>query len=285
LETTRTSALQAYQYISERFKVPDDGIEVVYTQDGGLNPDKRHDALGGEMTILVQPVVFDSQPTPLMPALNYHLSRQIAKEGIKDINIDVYERDHFVRLPNSVNSATSRFVIPLSLKELLYLDDNGINELAKQPKPEDSEASPYRATEAVEWFAATLADLEKQQRQQDQLRRIVLDAGWEVPPCIRHLMRLCLYDSNRLEAYRTISQFLSWIKAGPAEIRHMIGVIDRRNSLQDLHRRNAIITYAVENPWFVRCRHRLLQQFCPADGCFMTDLAKKCGQPYLFEKL
>ena len=282
-ETTRTSALQAYQYISERFEVPDDGIELFYTQDRGLNHDNKHGASSSKMTILVPPAVFSSQPTTLMPALNYHLARQMVRDGIENLNIDVYERDHFVRLPNSANSATGRFVIPLSWKELLYLDGHGISELAKQPKPEDSLIAPRPALEAAEWYAETLAEFETQHRWQDELRKIVLDNGWEVPPCIRQLMRLRLYDHNRLEAYRTLSQFLSWIKAGPAEIRHVIEVIDRRNPLQDFHRKNAIIAYAVENPWFVGCRHPLLQQFCASEGCFLSEIIRSYEAPLLFQ--
>jgi len=47
---------------------------------------------------------------------------------------------------------------------------------------------------------------------------------------------------------------------------------------------NAIITFAVENPWFVECKHPLLQQFCPAGKCFMAEVIKEYEQPRLFGK-
>ena len=232
--------------------------------------------------ISISPVVFGGRPTPLMPAMNYHLARQMAKDGLDNLDIDVYQRDRFVRLPNSINAAAGRFVIPLAMKELLYLDGKAIAELAKKPKPENSLIMPTSASEAVEWYAETLAEFEKEQHQQDDLRKRVLDKGWEVPQCIRRMMQLCLYDHNRLEAYRVISQFFSWIKAGPTEIRQVIHAVDRRNPLRDRRKIDEIIDFAAENPWFAGCQNPLLQQFCPAGGCFMAELLKEYEQPPLF---
>jgi hypothetical protein len=218
-----------------------------------------------------------------MPALNYHLACQMADERIDNIDIDVYQGDHCLALPNAINSATGRFVIPLTMKELLYLDGNGLAELAKRPKPEDSLILARRIPAAAEWFAEALADFEKKQRRQDQLRKLMLEKGWEIPPCIRRLQSLRLYDDVRLEAYRVLSQFYSWIKASHAETRHLIYRVDQRNPIKDYQRLSSIITYAIENLWFVGCEHPLLQRFCPAGKCFLAELIKEYGQPRLFE--
>jgi len=161
----------------------------------------KEGAITAEITISIPPVVFGGRPTPLMPAMNCHLARQMVADGITNIDIDVYQRDHFVRLPNSINSAAGRFVIPLTMKELLYLDGKAIAELAKKPKPEDSLIMPRPVPEAAEWCAEKLAEFEKEQHRQDDVRKTVFDNGWEVPQCIRRMMQLCLYDHNRLEAY------------------------------------------------------------------------------------
>ena len=266
---------------------PDHAGEKAAPNSGGCRSsgNAKEGTSAAGITISIPPVVFGWQPTPLMPASNYHLARQMADGGIKSIDIDAYQRDHWVALPNSIRGITGRFILPLSLKELLYLDGNGITELAKQPKPEDSLIMPRPVSEAAEWYAETLAEFEKRQRQQDDLRKSVLDNGWEVPPCLRHLMRLRLYDHNRLEAYRVISQFFAAIQAGPRELGHLIHTVDRRNPLRDSQRINAIITFAAENPWFAGCKHPLLQQFCPAGGCFMAEMIKEYEQPRLFEQV
>ena len=242
----------------------------------------KEGATAAVIIISISPVVFCGRPTPLMPCMNYHLARQMLDDGITNIDIDVYQRDHFVPLPNSINTAAGRFVIPLPMKELLYLDGKAVAGLAKKPKPENSLIMPTPAPEAVEWYAETLAEFEKEQHRQDDLRKTVFDNGWEVPQCIRRMMQLCLYDHNRLEAYRVISQLFAWIKAGPSEIRQIIHAVDRRNPLRDYPKIDAIITFAVENPWFAGCQHHLLRQFCPAGGCFMAELLKEYEQPPLF---
>jgi len=318
-EAAHVRAYEACFYISENFSVPQDCIEVIYNgsssaaskpnrggnhaDDGGVgNCAGNHNAtnsgdgddgtdsakegtFAAEMLILILPVVFDGLPTPLMPALNYHLARQMADDGLENINIDVYQRDHFIRLPNSINTTTGKFVIPLSMKELLYLDANGIAELSKQPRAEDSMILPHRVPEAVEWFAEIHAEFEEKLLRQDELQKLMLQKGWEIPPCIRRLQQLCLYDNIRLEAYRVISQFYSWIGAGPDEIRHLIHFVDRLNPIKNYRKLNAIITFAIENPWFVGCQHSLLEQFCPAGGCFIAELIEAYENPYLFEQM
>jgi len=293
VETTRVNALEAIYYITEDFSIPAESIDILYDGGGqaGPSPDPADhsssvNAKGGTtaaaIIISIPPAVFGGQPTPLMPALNHHLARRMAEDAIKNLDIDVYRHDHLVPLPNSVNTATGRFAIPLGQKELLYLDAKTIAELAQRPKPEDSLVMPRPVPEAIEWYVETLAEFENNRRQQDALRKRLLDAGWQIPPCIRRLMQLCLYDHNRLEAYRVISFYFAWIGANPVEIRHLVYTVDRRNPVNDHQKINAIITFAVENPGFPGCRHPLLHRFCPAGRCFMVELIEEYNQPQLF---
>ena len=238
-----------------------------------------------EMVIMIPPVVFRGQPTPFMPALNYRLARQMADDGISNIDIDVYVRDSYVALPNSINSATGRFVIYLTPKELLYMDGTRIAELSKQTRPEDSVIQLSRIPEAVEWFSETHDEFGEKKTRQNQLHELMVRNGWEIPPCIRRWLRLCLYDNVRLEVYRITSQFLSWIGASESEIRFQIHSIDRRNPIKDYQKLKNIITFAVENPWFVGCEHALLRQFCPAGGCFMAELIDQHKNPLLFREM
>jgi len=129
------------------------------------------------------------------------------------------------------------------------------------------------------------AEFEEKLLRQNELQKLMLQKGWEIPPCIRRLQQLCLYDNIRLEAYRVLSQFYSWIGAGPDEIRHLINFMDRRNPIRNYQKTNAIITFAVENPWFVGCQHALLHRFCPAGKCFMAELIEEYENPRLFEQV
>ena len=290
-EKIRENALQAFYYISEYFNIPEDCIQVLY--NGGVainkasddsNKNNEYGSCTAEIIILIPHIVFSSRPTLLMPAINYYLARQVAADDIQNIDIDVYQRNQLIPLPNSINTATGRYIIPLTMKEMLYLDGNGINELSKHPKPEDSLILHQKIPEAVEWFVEIHDEFEKKKQKQQQLQKIILEQGWEIPPCIRQLQNLCLYDSIRLETYRILSQFYSWIKASHDQIRHLVYSVDRRNPLRDYHRMNAIITFAMENSWFVGCEHPLLEKFCPAGKCFIAELIEDYENPLLFEK-
>jgi hypothetical protein len=233
-----------------------------------------------EMIIIVSPLVFDGRPTPLTPAFNYHLASQFINDGLNNVDIDIYQRDYFIPLPNSIRDGN--YVIPLTVKELLNLDISAIAKLSKHPRAEDSLILPQRIPEAAEWFAEALAEFEKKQHQQQQLRKAMLEKGWEISPCIERMQKLCLYDDVRLEAYRAMAQYYAWAGASPSEIRRRIQESDRRNPIKDYKRLGLIITFATENPAFVGCDHPLLKRFCAAGRCFMAELLKEYEQPRLF---
>jgi hypothetical protein len=247
----------------------------------GRSGGNKTNTVPAEMIIIVQPLVFDGQPTPFMPALNYHLARQLINDGLNNIDIDVYQRDYCISLPNSIRDGN--FVIPLPFKELLNLDISAIAKLSKQPRAEDSLILPQRIPEAAEWFAETLAEFEKMLRRQQQLRKAMLEKGWEISPCIERMQKLCLYDDIRLEAYRAMAQYYAWAGANPSEIRRRIQESDRRNPIKDYQRLGLIITFATENPAFVGCDHPLLRRFCAAGRCFMAELINEYQNPSLFE--
>jgi len=237
----------------------------------------------GEIIITVPPVVFGGRPTPLMLAMIYHLARQMTEDGIGNLDIDVYQRDRFVHLPNSINTLTGRYVFPLLIKELLYLDGETIVELARKPKAEDSMAIPRFIPEAAEWFADVKAEFEQEQRRQNELRELIQQKGWGILPCIRRLQWTDLDESTALETCRLIAQWYSFINAVDDEIWYHVLRLARRNAVNDQQRLRAIVTFAVENTIFMACEHPLLKRFCSASRCFMTKLIEECEEPYLFE--
>ena len=250
--------------------------------------DSSEGSSAAEIVILIHPLVFAGLPTPLMPAINYYLARQMVKDGIKNIDIDVYQRDSSIPLPNSINNTTGRFIIPLTMKELLYLGRDRIVELSKQPRPDDSMTTPQEVPEAVEWFAEVHDDLVKKLLRQDDLQNLTLKNGWQIPSCIRRLTWADLDRNSTLEACRLISGMYSFLGSHEEEIRYHIMRLARRNSItgfKEYQKLNAIVTFGVENPMIAECRHPLLSRFCPAGGCFMKELIEEYEKPYLFEKI
>jgi len=301
-ENVLKAALETCFYISDSFSIRQDCFEVIYTgggngMDAGAagaiadsggesgNNTGNANSTAAEMVILIPPIVFAGQPTPLMQLINYELARQLVEDVTENIDIDVYHRSYLIKLPNSFSPETGSYVIPLTIKELLYMDAYAIAELSKQPRAEDSLIIPRVVPEAVEWFNEVCKEEEKRQYRQSQLQKLILENGWQITPCIRRLTWTDLSKEQAFEACRIISQFYSWIKAGTDEIWHYFQQIDRRNRNGDYQRLRAILNFAVENPGFVGCEHPLLKRFCPAGKCFIKELIDEYEKPKLFNNI
>jgi len=286
LEQARQSALEVVYYLAENCGILEDSVELSYT-GGGIAPDDDDRTDAGtaappEIVISVPPAVFGGRPTPVMPVLNYDLARQMSTDGIENLDIDVYVRDHFVPLPDSINGATGRFVVSVRVRELRYLDPKGILDLSKQPRGDDFFAIGNPVWAAEEWFAKVIEDEERHERRQSQLRQRLLHGGWQIPPCVRRLHWADLPQDQVLEACRIIARFYPFINAGNDETWYHLLRLDRRHDIGDHARLRAIIAFGVENPGFAGCQHPLLQQFCPAGGCLINELLNELKNPRLF---
>ena len=88
-----------------------------------------------------------------------------------------------------------------------------------------------------------------------------------------------------LEACRITARFFAAVKASEYEIWHLIQTWARRNAYKDYQRLKAIIAFAIENPQFAGCEHKLLKRFCPQGKCFMAALLNEYENPRLFENM
>jgi hypothetical protein len=258
----------------------DTGVPVA---DEPVDQPEPTTAAPAEIVILVPPVVFGGRPTPLMLALNYDLARQMVAEGLH-VDVDSYaeEQQQFIRLPNSFNSDTGRFVVPIRVEELLHLNAKAIRALSAQPRPDDSYAGHRSVPEASEWFAEALRQAERHAKRQLQLRQQLLQRGWFVPPCIRRLEWVELAREQALEACRLTAALYAFCGASEDEVHEHLRRIDRRNGIGDYPRVRSIVAFGLQNPAFTGCEDPLLHRFCPAGGCFMKELIHEVKNPRLF---
>ena len=281
VESARVSTLEVMYYIEEKFCIPVENLIMILNGSDEIVVHAADRIGAAEIIILVPSDIFNGLPTPLMPILNYFLAHQMTDDGIQNIDVDVYQRNSFIPLINSINSKSNRFVISLNPKELLYLDGNRIIELSKQLRPDDVIIKPSVIPDAAEWFAQIHAEFEKKVLLQDELQKQLLDHGWEIPFCMRRWFRLSFNDNERLEVYRILSQYFSWIGASESEIQHLIENINKHTPIMNYQKLKNIITFGIENPWFVGCQHSLLQKFCPVRW-FITEMMSQYKQPHLF---
>lgn len=284
LEQARQSALEVVYYLAEHCGIPLESLDLIFTaanivaqDDGRVNAGA---AAPAEIVVLVPPSVFGARPTPHALTIIYDLARQMRDQGIENLDIDCYARNHFVPLPDSIDGATGRFIVRVSPREFLYLSPKGILDLSKQPRGDDCLAIGHLVPEAAEWFVETLAEKEKQARWQSQLRDKLL-GRWVVPSCIRRLDWADMSDDSALEACRVVAGFYPFVGAGPDEVWYHIHRVSKRQGLLEGARLRAIVTFGGENPTF-ECGHSLLRQFCPSGGCFVKELIDDLRNPRLF---
>jgi len=302
-EKARISTLEACSFITDKLHITEDNIEIIYAGGNGnsyngadsknyngttINYNKttginyaNYNINHPEMLISIPPVVFGGGPTPFIHALNFDLARQLA-ELVENIQTYSYEQDHFVRLVNTKNStAGGSFVIPLQHKELLYMNSSLIAELAKKPRP-DCLILPQPVPQAAQWYTEILRQFESQHNRQEQILKLMFESGWQVPPCIRKLLRAESDKNTALETCRIITQFFAWIKASPDEIWHLINFWNRCSNNFRYSQLLPVVTFSLENPAFEGCEYSLLKRFCSAEKCFMTELINQYKVPNLF---
>ena len=281
----RNSAIESFYRLMEEISIAEKQIEIYYNPAAGtLNRGGDNVNYPAEIMLYISPCIFSNTSTEYMPFIGFNLARQITKDGTKNILIDIYERNYQINLPNSIVDTSGHYFVPLTFKELTFLNNEQLKELSTKPCPEFSYSKIEHNPTVENWLNQKNNELILEIKKQNSLLELVLKNGWQVPSCIQKLQSLCLYDNFRLETYRIITAFYAWIKASPQQIAYQIQSVDYKNPLNDNKKIKSIISFAIENPRFVGCQHPLLARFCPAGKCFMFDLIKELEKPYLFNR-
>jgi len=147
--------------LGERWRMPPECIDVYF---GGCE----------DFDVLVSLAVFGNPEGGPATGLWEDLARRLVKEGIRHIDLTVYQPHHLLRLPNSINSNSGLYKVPVEAKELALGLDH-ISELAGQPRPFMSAAEPVECPSAMAWYHKAVAwrqQRQTRQRLRPQLRRL-----------------------------------------------------------------------------------------------------------------
>ncbi|HSV98979.1 MAG TPA: hypothetical protein VLI39_02330, partial [Sedimentisphaerales bacterium] len=284
LEQARQCALEVVYYLAENYGIPPESLDLIFNGGGLVAQDDGRANAGAaapaEIVILVPPSVFGARPTPHALTIIYDLARQMSADGLH-VDVDAYAKEQqFVWLPNTFNTDAGGYAVVIKADELLNLSSKAVGAISVRPRNDDSFAICRPVPEATEWFAETLAEKEKQARQQSQLRDKLI-GRWVVPPCVRRLDWAEMSEDSVIEACRVIAAFYPFVGAGPDEVWYHIHRVSKRHGLLEGARLRAIVTFGGENPAFA-CGHPLLRLFCPSGGCFMKELIDDLRNPRLF---
>ncbi len=66
--------------------------------------------------------------------------------------IDIYEHDYQINLPNSIVDTIGLYIIPLTFKELTFLNNEQLEEISKKPCSDDTYAKVECNPSAENWL-------------------------------------------------------------------------------------------------------------------------------------
>jgi len=189
----------------------------------------------------------------------------------------VYQASRVLRLPNSINSKTGLYKVPLEYKELRDFGVGHALDVARAPREEDSMAVPEESPKAVGWFQSAVKwceGLEAKRAAHPPAKGF--REGWRVPPCIRNIETSTLPDGIRHDAYFALAKFYGWIGMHPAESAERLHTIDGRRPIRDPKYIRRVAFYGVEHPGFMGCKHAAIMRYCEPSKCFRNNDRNPC---------
>jgi len=262
LPVTRESALILCEMIMSKIGVPPNCIEIYFSGNKGFH-------------VIVPTVVFGAFSTPYALLLNRKMAEKAEEAGARFIDKGIYTSRRLFRYPNSKNSKSGLYKIPLPYEELRDMDINGILKLAENPRPEDSYAFPVMCKSAVSWNHDAIERVQKgisNHHSSDKNTSTKFKKGWRRPPCVKNIQEAIFPDGIRHHAYLSLARFYSWINMHPDEIFELIQIIDNKNPIRDPGSIERAIRSACEHPGFAGCDDEVFKKYCCKDICFYAKL-------------
>jgi hypothetical protein len=199
------------------------------------------------------------------------LARRLVKEGIPHIDLGVYQPSRVLRLPNSINSKTGLYKVPLEYKELRDLGLGNVLDVARSPREEDSMAVPEESPKALGWFQAAVKWCEKlTAKRAAHPPAKGFREGWRVPPCVRSIETATLPDGIRHDAYFVLAKFYARIGMHPAEAIERLRELDGRRPIHDPDYIERVVQYGRKHPGLAGCNHPALERYCDRNHCFRS---------------
>jgi len=200
------------------------------------------------------------------------LGWRLAHEGVHHLDLGIYQSSRVLRLPNSINSKSGLYKIPVEYEELRDLGMDHILNEAKRARDEDSLAVPGECPRAAHWFYRAMACVRRSRSRSTgrSRRRRGFQRGWRMPPCIRRLERATLPDGLRHAAYFALACFYAQVDMHPAEAERRLREIDGRHPIRDPGYLFRVVDCGRNHAGFPSCSNPALRRYCDPDRCFLA---------------
>lgn len=259
LPQTRVSAITLCEMLMDRAFTPQDCLDIYFSGNKGFH-------------VIVPCEVFKPSYSPHMLKLYKRMAEKAEMTGVQFIDKGVYTNRRIWRLPNSINSKSGLFKIPLTYEELRDISIDGILEIAESLRPEDSFAVPRECQKAVVWYRTAIECLEKKSIQSSSVKKInsQFKNGWRMPPCIKAIEAAVIPDGIRHELYLALARYYAYLNMHHEEMQDRIEAIDQRNPIRDPDSIQRAVKFGCEHPGFPGCE--AFKKYCRMENCFYAKL-------------
>ena len=260
LAEVREQALKACLLLNERLGIAFGSLDIFFSGAKGFH-------------LLVPSEVFGEPDHQHALVVWRALAGRLAKEGVQNIDLGIYQASRILRLPNSINSKSGRHKIGIEFQELRDFGIDYVLDLARSPREYDSLAVPEFSPRASAWLrdAVEWSRKRKERRGVNSGTREGFRRGWRIPPCIRAIEAAPLLpDCIRHQSYLALAQYWAWLGAHPLEIEERIRRVDDRHPIQDTACIERMVKYGTQHPGFRGCQDAAFQRYCRAEECFLA---------------
>ena len=155
LELAQLDTLRILDLLFEHLGIAPDCVDLSFSGATGFH-------------LIVPLVVFGNRRCFKWLVIWRALAGRLAKEGFKHLNLGIYRTSSLLRLPNSINSKSGLYKIPLEYKELRDLGVNYVLAEARSPRQEDNLSLPEECPKAIGWLTEALRWYQCKQAIQEQ---------------------------------------------------------------------------------------------------------------------
>lgn len=256
LERARVEAWDCVRYFAHKLDVSHHDIWVTFSGNKGFH-------------ILLSDELFGDTATQATIETWHGVATDLKQEIAPSIDTSIYRHGALIRCPNTLNTKSGRYDIPLEAAELEGMSADAIRDLAIKPRDENPWPTPDFSDSARFWLIDRVAEPERPKPKRPRVSR---KGGWHTPPCVRKAEKVVLPDGCRHETLHSLGRFYFSVGMAPDEIVDRLFEIDARHPIRDPDYIPRMVDCVVKKPGFYGCPNPGLTPFCVPDNCPLKRL-------------
>lgn len=263
-DRAQAEALACIHEISSRLGIPEEHLWATFSGHKGFH-------------LFLAPQIFGDAANTATHWDWRRLANSLKETIAPSIDLAIYRDAGLIRIPNTCNTKTGLYDIPLSFEEMAKSSIDEIRELAARPRETNPWAIPQVSQQAQRW-------LEESSCQEHAATKIRADSyapkpiplvrGWHTPPCVRQVEQEVIPDGRRHQAFESLARFYASIGMAGDEICQRIEEINNRNPIRDPDFIPRMVGYVIQNPKFRSCPSVGLAPYCSPEQCPLHQLGQ-----------